>query len=223
MNRSVWSLLVLWGVACGVTWALAANGEEIRLMETFYVDGGWRGDAWPWVQIMYDYGRIPGILLGLAGLGLWLGGFVARSWRRYARIGLFLFLLAGLVPGVLVNFVLKDNTGRPRPTNIVAFGGEVEYRAPWELGTAGAHRGFPSGHAGIAFYLMAPYFVLIRRYPGLATVVLVFGIAYGASMGLARMSVGGHFPTDVLWSGVLVYTGGVLLARVIRPAREPDS
>jgi membrane-associated PAP2 superfamily phosphatase len=41
-------------------------------------------------------------------------------------------------------------------------------------------------------------------HPVLSIIALATGIAYGIVMGIARMAQGGHFPTDVLWSGIIV-------------------
>jgi membrane-associated PAP2 superfamily phosphatase len=63
---------------------------------------------------------------------------------------------------------------------------------------------------------MAPFFVLRRRAPGWARKALVAGVLYGLMMGLARMIQGGHYLTDVIWSGVLVYMTGLVLYYLFR-------
>ncbi len=37
-------------------------------------------------------------------------------------------------------------------------------------------------------------------------------------MGLGRVVQGRHFPSDVLWSGAIVYFTGLILAYLLRPA-----
>jgi len=49
---------------------------------------------------------------------------------------------------------------------------------------------------------------------------LAAGLLYGALMGLARMIQGGHFLTDVIWSGILVYLTGLSLYYLFRLDRE---
>ena len=72
---------------------------------------------------------------------------------------------------------------------------------------------------------MAPYFVLRRKAPGWARRALAAGVLYGMLMGLGRMIQGGHFLTDVIWAGCLVYSTGLFLYYLFRLDREglPDS
>ena len=45
---------------------------------------------------------------------------------------------------------------------------------------------------------------------------LLAGACYGALMGVARMAQGGHFPSDVLWAGGVVYLVGLSLYYLLR-------
>ncbi len=47
--------------------------------------------------------------------------------QRYRLACSFLALLYILGPGVLVNLLFKEHWGRPRPVNIVEFGGTQQY------------------------------------------------------------------------------------------------
>jgi membrane-associated phospholipid phosphatase len=124
---------------------------------------------------------------------LWLCGplvLLAAAWherrqeRREAAAWLVLGLLVALVPELL-----KLAVQRPRPT-----------LWPWLL--PATRSSFPSGHsmAGAAFYPFLGWLALRARGAG--------GIGYGLGLGIAafvgvgRMYVGVHWPTDVLggWS-----------------------
>jgi membrane-associated PAP2 superfamily phosphatase len=48
----------------------------------------------------------------------------------------------------------------------------------------------------------------------------VAGLFYGALMGLTRMIQGGHFLTDVIWAGCLVYLTGLFLYYLFGLDRE---
>jgi membrane-associated PAP2 superfamily phosphatase len=197
---------------------IAATGLDLTLEGHFYRPGlGWAGrEGQPW-RFLYDYGRLPGYLLGAGGGILFGASYIspaARAWRKQA---LFLVLLLALGPGLLVNTVFKEHWGRPRPSHLQVFGGveQKAYHQVWERGVSGTGKSFPSGHAAAAFYLVAPYFVLRRRFPGYARLALAFGLCYGLIMGVARMAQGGHFPSDVLWAGGIVYLTGALLSRLL--------
>ncbi|MCI5227143.1 MAG: phosphatase PAP2 family protein [Candidatus Electrothrix sp. AX2] len=132
-------------------------------------------------------------------------------WRKRA---IFILLLLALGPGLVVNVLLKGELGRPRPRQIVEFGGEYQFTQCWQPGEGGSNSSFPSGHATIAFFLMAPWFILRdekeqkKRY---AEIFLLTGILFGTLVGIARILQGGHFVSDILWAGGLLYLLGSIL------------
>ncbi|OYW24720.1 MAG: hypothetical protein B7Z55_01380, partial [Planctomycetales bacterium 12-60-4] len=78
---------------------------------------------------------------------------------------------------------------------------------------------FPSGHAAVAFYLMAPAFIVHGRRPRLAKGLLLFGLLFGACMSATRVVQGGHFASDVIWSAGIVYFTCVGFAQLLlRPS-----
>jgi len=119
-------------------------------------------------------------------------------------------------PGVLVNDVFKGQWGRPRPKDLVEFGGKRQYVAPLIKSPREYGGSFPSGHAAMAFYLVTPYFLLRRRSRWKAAGVLAFGIIYGSLMGYARVAQGAHFVSDVLWALGFIYLSGVMIFYLLR-------
>lgn len=177
----------------------------------------------PWCTFFYRGGTYPAVAIALLGGGLLLAGLCQRSVQNWRRAGLFLLVVFGLGPGLIVNYALKEHWGRPRPHQVSEFGGEFAY-VP--LGTPGPsithNSSFPSGHAAVAFYLIAPAFVVPAQRPRLANGLLALGSIFGAGMSLTRVMQGGHFASDVLWSAGIVYLTCVLAARVLlSPRRSP--
>ncbi len=165
----------------------------------------------PW-NLLYKYGTLPGIFLSLGGAIAFIGSFFSPRLRPFKKEGLYLILVMLIGPGLLVNLVFKDHWGRPRPRQVVMFGGN---RAYIPLGTKGPPHGgrsFPSGHASSAFYLMTPFFILRRRSKRKAYFFMGLGITYGILMGIARMVQGAHFPSDILWAWGIVYFTALYLA-----------
>ncbi len=76
---------------------------------------------------------------------------------------------------------------------------------------------FPSGHASMGFALGAPALLYRRRRPALAALFLAAGLIAGFAVGAARVVQGGHFPTDVLWAGVMVYVAAWTIHRLLLP------
>lgn len=189
----------------------------------YHADAGWRfEDFWLW-QLLYKRGMIPGVLIGVIGLGGLLLGLKLPKLRRQWRVYLLLFLLLAIGPGLLVNSLFKDNWGRTRPKHVIELGGHLPFLKVWERGEPGASKSFPSGHASIGFYLIAPYFVLRKRRAKLAKGFLLVGTFYGALMGAGRLAQGGHFPSDVIWAWGMVYLSGLLLCYLLKPEAPPEA
>ena len=175
------------------------------------------GNQWPgrlqepW-NSLYHLAPVPGLLLAAWALVTLCGGLIVTTWRRYRRQAIFVLLLLALGPGLLVNVVLKDHLGRPRPRELAEFGGQHEFVQFWQPGSDEKNSSFPSGHAAIAFFTMAPWFIYRRENPAVARVFLAGGLLFGSLVGLTRILQGAHFISDILWAGGLVYLLGEALA-----------
>jgi lipid A 4'-phosphatase len=131
------------------------------------------------------------LVLLLLSLLPWL-----RWLQRRRRVIGFLFLALVIGPGLVVH-TFKSEWPRPRPRDTVPFQGEQEFRRLGELaGACERNCSFPSGHAGFGAYLMAPGFVDRRRRYAWMTAGLLGALGVGA----ARIAVGGHWLSDVVFS-----------------------
>lgn len=219
-TRTLWRMALLPLAAfLAITLLIETTGAELRWCRYFF--GGYYL-AWPHLEGAPGYWIdrltvLPGYALALAGLGLAIGSFVSRSLRTWRRAGLFLVLLLLLGPGLVVNAILKPHWGRPRPEETSVFSGPETYSPPWAVRWGAHGRSFPSGHASIAFYIGAPAFLCSRRR-GWAWTWGLLGVSYGIAVGLTRMIQGQHFPTDVLWSGAIVYFTGLGLYMLLSPS-----
>ncbi len=200
--------------------AVSLSDLDRELSGIFYrPPAGWIfKEHWFW-KLLYDYGMLPGLMISGGGLLVLLAGTFVQPLRRYWRPATLLLLLVLLGPGLLVHEVGKEMWGRPRPNVTSDFGGQLPFYPVFER--AGLERGksFPSGHAAIGFFTMAPFFVWRRRQRRRALLWLVLGAGYGLLMGVGRMAQGGHYLTDVLWSGYLVHLTGMLLYYALQPER----
>jgi membrane-associated PAP2 superfamily phosphatase len=190
---------------------------DLRVARSFYQTGsGWvHGGEPPW-RFLHHYGVIPAWILSLSALGVFGASFLRPGLRHRRRTAAFLVLAMMVGPGIVVNTVYKDRWGRPRPRDLVEFGGQREHvrpfiRSPHEYG-----KSFPSGHAATGFYLLTPYFLLRRHAPRRALLVLATGIGYGSLMGIARMAQGAHFLSDILWALGFVYLAALGMFYLLR-------
>jgi membrane-associated PAP2 superfamily phosphatase len=176
-------------------------------------------EAQPWKAI-YDWGVVPAWILACGGMAVWIVSFFWKKLENWRDPGLFFAVLLVVGPGILVNVLFKPYFSRPRPHATRSLGGDREFVPVWHRGQGEDDSSFPSGHAAVGFYLMAPAFVFYRRRPWLAAGFLMLGLTCGTVIGLARMVAGCHFPSDVLWAGGIVYYTALLLAAPFRFGKD---
>lgn len=162
----------------------------------------------PLAIVRFIYGSVwwisAGVLVAL--LGVLLASWTTHRRRepavRLRRPALYLLWVMLLGPGLLVNGVFKDHWGRARPSQVQEFGGAKQFtRAAIPADQCEKNCSFVSGHASVGFYFLALAFLLPRR----RTLWLTLGTSLGLGIGLVRIVQGGHFLSDVLFSGIVVY------------------
>jgi membrane-associated phospholipid phosphatase len=160
-----------------------------------------------------DYGLSDWVLIPSLGIFVLAGGstFLLKHLPRLVAVEVtmlsgFVFLGVGL-PGLLAN-LLKRVIGRGRPDefdNVGAFAFQNIVN-DWNF------QSFPSGHATTAIALA---FVVGFLWPRLFPLF----IAIGAVVGLSRVPVGMHYPTDV-FGGLVVGMLGAYLVRNVFARRR---
>jgi membrane-associated phospholipid phosphatase len=136
----------------------------------------------------------------LVPVGLYLIGTVEKDKKMRDTA---LFCAEALVDVEVVSTVLKSGTGRFRPADISPqsnFGDSF-----WEGKNGFGSGSFPSGHTIAAFSSAT---VISRRYGRDHKWVpfLAYGVA--AAVGMSRLSLSAHFPSDVFLGAVLGYSIG---------------
>ena len=163
---------------------------------------------------------LPYLLFALAGVTVVLGG--AGAWQKRSlggispRAAAFVVTALALGPGLVVNTLLKDHWGRPRPSTIAEFFGPNSYvRALIPSDQCLVNCSFPSGHAALGFWMVAFALLVPGRWRRPAVMA---ALLFGGLVGLVRIAQGGHFLSDVAFSGVIVV--GLtrwLYARMVAP------
>lgn len=172
---------------------------------------------------MYEWVRrvMPYFMFAGAGyvLVLWLAGeFMGQVFLGVTRrVALYLLSSLALGPGVIVNSVLKDNWGRPRPSTIRDFGGENYFVPPLVFSDqCDTNCSFSSGHGALGFWPVAVALLVPPPWRGAA---LAAALAFGAMVGFVRIAQGGHFFSDVVFSAVIVVATTLWLRRrILGPA-----
>jgi len=118
-----------------------------------------------------------------------------------------LIAIVGL--GLVVDWGLKNNVGRPRPEQLQVFGADKPFVPAFEWSThCDVNCSFVSGHAASGFSLMAwgMWAAWQRRKK-----FLLLGMFAGVAIGAVRVAQGGHFVSDVVFSGWAVWLTYLLI------------
>lgn len=171
--------------------------------------GFWLRDSAP-AQLVYKGTRYITALIILGTLGLIVQGLLGRDAdaRPRARRAALVLLALAIGPGLIVHSLLKDHWGRPRPAQIVDFGGSGHYVPPGVISNQCARNcSFVSGHASAGFMLAAGALLWPRRRRRW----LAAGLVAGSLIGAVRIVQGGHFLSDVIGAGVVVISTVLLI------------
>ncbi len=170
----------------------------------FYRPGeGWYLGKHPLWNLMYRKGTIPGILLSVVCLLVWLLSYYRPGLQQWRKPCLVVVLTAVLGAGILVNAVLKQYWGRPRPSQTIEYGGQWEYRPIFPPGTPGRGASFPTGHSTMGFLFLACA-AFYPRSKSMAVTGVGTGLVLGGLLSAARVVQGAHFASDAIWSFGLV-------------------
>lgn len=137
----------------------------------------------------------------------WLGGLPALSMASLLLAGfllqrqrhdLALFTVLSVAGAVILTWGCKWTFARVRP--------DVWVELVHHYGSS-----FPSGHSMYAVTL-AGVFIISAQQTRYYTWLLAFGVVWSLSMGLSRVYLGVHFPTDVLagWALAIAWLYGLL-------------
>jgi undecaprenyl-diphosphatase len=176
----------------------------------------WDGGGFGWDQSLLLFFHdnaspaLDDVMLVFTRLGGWIavpivtvGTAVFLLLRGRRGDAIFLGLSVG--GAMLINVILKHVFGRARP-------------ALWESIAPESSFSFPSGHAMASMSLAAALVVILwpSRWRWLA---LAIGAVYVAGVGVSRVYLGVHYPSDIVagWCGALAWVLGL---HVVRRARS---
>ncbi|MGA8963884.1 MAG: phosphatase PAP2 family protein [Pseudolabrys sp.] len=166
---------------------------------------------------MFAFRIYPPLMLA-RDVGLWIGAVLVapavialviklvwpqRKMLVSGRAVVFLIGTMVLAPGLLVNVLLKDHWGRPRPIDVTQFGGNDRFVAWWDpRGDCPSNCSFVSGDVSGAFWTIAPAALAPPQWRAIA-----YGaaIALGTGMAAIRVMAGAHFPSDVIFAGIFTF------------------
>lgn len=186
LAAAVW-LVVGLAFSTFVVWAFAELTEEVIEGESRRFDRAvllWIGANFPgWLDSpMHFFTALGDYWVVIPLLTVAVVGFYLANWRLSAVV-----LLVSTAGSIVLTTVLKAVFRRERPELI-------------DTGYTASFYSFPSGHATIAVgFYGALTLILAYHLRGVARwVVVAFGTVLVLMIGLSRLYLGVHYPTDVL-------------------------
>ncbi|WP_082735695.1 phosphatase PAP2 family protein [Polycladidibacter stylochi] len=129
---------------------------------------------------------------------LWKLVFPRTLKKMDLRAPIFLLTTLALGPGLVVNIILKEYWGRPRPRNTDIFGGQLPFTGIWPpTDLCNSNCSFVSGEGSASFWLLAFTLIVPKAYK-LPTAIFTGSLCLLFS--LNRIAFGGHFTSDTLMS-----------------------
>lgn len=201
-------LILLWEFSGGDRWVMNALADN-------------RGFALQnnlWLRVVLHDGlrRASTLAYVLLILAIWKPRGFLRAATRLQRVE----MLVGVTASLLVVSAIKHFSLTSCPWDLAQFGGVARSVSHWAWGLddGGPGRCFPSGHAsaGFAFFPVALPFLFassasMRKHgQTVFYAVLVFGLVCGATQILR----GAHFPSHVLWTGLICWMVAVINSRI---------
>jgi undecaprenyl-diphosphatase len=176
---------------------VAADEWALRLMRTGEeladpLGPGWLEEA---VRDITALGSVTVLSLMVGGV---CGYLTVRRQYRDLR-----FLLIVVIGAAMLSFVLKESFGRTRPTIV----------DPLVVVTS---KSFPSGHAllsTVVYLTMGTLLARLARYWRSRLLILGLALILPLLVGLSRIYLGVHYPTDVLGGWIVggIWTASCLL------------
>ena len=162
-------------------------------------------DSW-WAVAIYDSIPIIAITVGVGSLLALIYNLVRKRQAGTLSNRFLLFVLAALAvgPGLVVNAGFKDNWGRARPRDVTEFAGDRQFTPALQpTDQCDRNCSFVAGHPSVVYWLAALGFAVAagRR----RNRIFFAAAAFGLVAGFGRIVQGGHFLSDVIFSGLAVF------------------
>lgn len=210
-------VLVLGLAALWLTLAIVFNGEpgvDLAVSRLFFLQfpcpEGWpqpvcgaftfsSSGVWTVLREIFHYVPIAAaaVVAALLARDLSAGQRLSEPRPLYSLTALAAFL-AG--PGLLVNLLLKEHWGRPRPVSTDIFGGDLPFVPAGQWSDACASNcSFVSGEASAVFWLICLIPLLPARWRRRGAPLIVAIAVFTAGL---RVAFGGHYLSDVVLGGL---------------------
>jgi lipid A 4'-phosphatase len=215
LPTKLWVCSLVLGLLAGIAF-IAFPQIDLTVSAAFHVGGGgFSGQSVGWAPMVRDFFlAVFYACIAAAVLGLLITRDRTRTWLRLSFAQwLFLAICIAAGPGIVTNVIFKDHWGRARPKQVVQFGGAKTFTPPLIPTDQCANNcSFVSGEAASIFM---PFYAAGLLVPQWAAVLLTAGTLGGLAAGVARVSQGAHFLSDVVFAGIFMALTAVVVHRAV--------
>jgi lipid A 4'-phosphatase len=166
------------------------------------------------------------VLLSVIGLAAGaarraIAGIDPRRWA-------FVILLYAAGPGLIVDGILKRFSGRARPDDVTAFGGDALFTPALEIAHQCARNcSYVSGEGASAVAFAVSVAVLLsdpslRIPPRIRAALIVVAVAVACAVSGLRIAMGRHFLSDTVFAALVVLTLAIAFWPVCQRLRWPS-
>ena len=178
----------------------------------------------PFLDWVYTYGLVPGQILGVLSAVTLLLSYVSSCFKKWRLPALLIVLTLAVGAGFISHVLLKDHWGRPRPRQAIEFSGSQPFRpyySPNLFHQPEPSKSFVCGHCTMGFIFFALALVGKRiQSQSLYYTSMALAFLLGSMLGITRIMQGGHFFSDVLWSGLIMWFTALTMDWLIYNAEE---
>jgi|GEM_PF-338916 len=212
----------LW-LGCILLWEW--SGADLQIMSLLADRHGFelRHDWWLRI-VLHDGLHTVSVLCYFALIiAIWQPFGFMRATSRLQRMEMF----SGVTAALLAISLIKHFSLTSCPWDLTEFGGMARYVSHWAwgIGDDGPGRCFPSGHAsaGFAFLALALPGLLsasaAQREKGRRMFYLM--LLFGLVCGVTQVLRGAHYPSHVLWTGLICWTAALVNHLTFRTLHRP--
>ena len=187
-------------LAVFAAWTVIVESGALRDLERRLVDWLWAHQVSPLVPIAEGFAHI-GVWWVLVPSALVTAVLLARR----GRLGQGVYIVLSLAAAQLLSTALKEVVRRPRP--------------PTDLAHASTYA-YPSGHTMAATGLAAAL-IFVAWPTRWRTPVLIGGVTFAVLMGLSRIYLTVHWPSDVVAGWLLGFAVAAWLRLIMDEAFQP--
>lgn len=163
----------------------------------------------PFYDFMYHYGILPAQILVALAVAVLAISYGIPKWKKWRIPAWYLILTMAIGAGVIVHLMLKDHWGRPRPKQVIEFGGNQPFRSYYQpnfFHQPEPSKSFTCGHCTMGFYFFAVGLLCWRLgYRYLSYLSYLIAFLLGIALSVTRIAQGGHFLSDVLMTALIMW------------------